>query len=126
MYDDETPTANSAQEWLNFLSFWHEKSLQMTDRFLRDFSAKVSAAGVQMTLDQNGALTIIQSGSHYFVIGSHLVREFMTALNSLTNAIEPLIEDDASTYGLRNAPPTNAQMSMRQNELTLKYLKQRR
>lgn len=115
MYDnDETPTADGVQAWLNFIGFWKEKSVQMMDKYLSDFSlvwkgipdvappqsyqeeavalrreqeekdSHVNAAGCAMHMDTSGNLTIQQTGVRFIVVAANQVEEFMTALNSIT------------------------------------------
>lgn len=90
-------------------------------------SPGIAAAGLSLQMDTSGNLTIIQSGSHYIVVAANQVQEFISAVNSLTNApAQPVIDLNTDRPVGLNLPMTNQQMSMRQNELTLKHIKQRR
>jgi hypothetical protein len=96
-------------------------------------SSSIAAAGMQLQMDENGDITLIQSGSHYILISAVYAQEFRDAVNALipapdipTDANQPMNVSGGSSRMSSNTPLTNKQMSMIQNELALRAIKQKR
>jgi hypothetical protein len=161
MYDETFTTADSAQLWLYFEGKLREKSMIMADRFLQDYSrvwtvgrddrppdslhnefcaierrekkdaSSITIPGFQFQMDENGALTIIQTGSHYLLVSSNETQAFRDAVMAVIPAADPVPLDLNTTppmfpvTGQTSAPP-HVQQSMKQNELAALALKAKR
>ncbi len=92
-----------------------------------------TVANVYVFVDEAGNMTQ-QSDRHHFFIPAAYVAAYRALIDSLVPMPDPVVLDintqnvvpGSNGQMSSNTPMTNKQLSMRQNELTTKYLKSRR
>ena len=97
----------------------HNKTVAL-ERKEQKGASTITIPGYQGSMDENGAVTIIQTGSHYILVNSSDTAAFRAMVNALIPAPDqPVVDLNDETTAWQGPPRTNSQMSMEQNVQTV-------
>lgn len=96
----------------------HEETMAQ-ERKQKKGASTITIPGFQFQMDENGDITILQTGSHYTYVSANQAQAYRDAINALVPAPDPAVID----INTQSVVPGNSMGQMSQNERTALYLK---